>query len=315
MGVNNHVFGSNAERSAWKKLQQRWGDRYMLYPNLPFLMVLNGKNLVDISAWPRVASLSLTKQEFDWLKKTSIDFTLCDDTDKPLVCIEFDGMQEGFNVGTKYRAADPTNPWRDTIMSLKLKVAHGSRFPYFVVGSEQFRDISSTVKMCLIDAIIGSVLAGRAIEERAQQFDPEQIGMTHEAFDLLSLPDQDELVQAWFTGVEVEADVTFNPVFKAEYDLWKSLCRRLGTVQRRTRYAHQPSIDDGETPTRRASLIQNAILHGAACTVTTQQFGEITRTVWIPNFKVPGFSAYGFLDEMAELVALDAVRRLADAHT
>ena len=313
MGVKNHVFGSNAERDAWKKLQRRWGDKYSLYPNLPFLMVFDTKNLVDISAWPHVAPITITEQDFGRLKKTSIDFILCDDTDKPLVCIEFDGMQDGFNVGTKYRAADPTDPWRDTIMSLKLKVAHGSRLPYFVVGTREFKDISASVQMCLVDALIGSVLAGRTIQERAQHFDPEEIGMTREEFERLSLPDQDELIQVWFTGVEVEADVTLNPVFKAKYDLWKSLCRRLGTVQHRTLYVHQPSIDEAETPTRRASLLHKAILHGVRCTVTTEQFGEVTRTIWLPNFNVPGYSAYGFLDEMAELVTLDAVRRLADA--
>jgi hypothetical protein len=276
-------------------------------------MVFDTSNLVDVSDWPNAKPTpKVSLQELSWLKKTSIDFTLCDDAGTALVCVEFDGLQEGFNLGTKYRAAEPTDPWRDTIMSLKLKVAHGSLFPYFVVGSKEFRDISEAVRMCLVDAIIGSVLAGKAIQERANSFSPEDVGMTNEEFDQLSEIDQDELIQHWFIGVQMDMDATYNPVFQAEYDLWRDLTKRLGTMQTAIRYVYQPSIESAHTPIERAKLIDKAILHGTECIVTTQQFGEVKRTIWLPNFHVPGYSAFGFMDELAKLVALDAVRRLAD---
>lgn len=302
MGIRKHVFGSNTERSIWGKLSQRWGDKHTLYPNLPFLMVFDASHLSNITPWG-----------LNWLKKTSIDFTLCDTNDKPLVCIEFDGMQDGFNVGAKYRAAEPTDPWRDDIMSLKLKVAHGLGFPYVVVGSEQFRDISEVVQFCVVDAIIGSVLAGQAIGERAKTFTPADVGRTNREFEALSPIEQDELIQGWFIGVEVDADITHNPIFAAQHDLSMSLRRRLGSVRHTIRYIYQPSIDGAETPLNRARLMDKAVLIGGECTVSTSQFGAVTRTVWLPNFNTPGFSLYGFLDELATLVALDAVRRLADA--
>ncbi len=299
MGVKRHVFGSNAERAAYKKLQQRWGDSYSLYSNLPFLMVFDPKNEVS-------------SREFDHLKKTSIDFTLCDDSDKPLVCIEFDGMQDGFNVGTKYRAAEPTDPWRDTIMSLKLKVAHGSLFPYFVVGYREFKDISEAVQVCVVDTLIGTVLADQALRKRAHIFKPEEVGFTEEEFDLLSPIDQDEVIQNWFIGIEVETDFSYNPVFAAADSLYQRLRRQLGSLERAWRYMYQPNTDNKVTPSERARLVDKAILLGAECTVTTQEFGIIRRAVWLPNFSTPGFSAYGFLNELAELVALDALRRLVD---
>ena len=134
-------------------------------------------------------------------------------------------MQEGFNLGTKYRAAEPTDPWRDTIMSLKLKVAHGSFFPYFVVGSREFKDVSEAVRVCIVDTIIGSVLAGKAMQERANNFNPEDLEITNEEFDQLSDIDQDEFIEHWFIGVQVDMDATYNPVFQAEYDLWKDLTK------------------------------------------------------------------------------------------
>lgn len=302
MGVKQHVFGSNAERAVWYKLSRRWGDSHTLYPNLPFLMVFEMRALAGI-----------TPQELGRLKKTSIDFTLCDATDKPLLCIEFDGLQDGFNIGAKYRAAEPTSPWRDTITSLKLRVAHGFGFPYLVVGSDQFRDISEAVRLCVVDAVIGSVLAKQALGERARSFTPADVGMTDGAFEALSPSDQDELIAQWFIGAEAEADCAHNPIFAAQHDLLMALRKRLGAMQSTVRYVYKPDIDDTETPQHRARLMDNAMYIGGRCTVTTPQFGAVTRTVWLPNFKTPGFSPYGFLDELAKLVALDAVRRLADA--
>jgi hypothetical protein len=310
MGVKKHVFGSNAEREVWAKLRRRWGDKYSIYPNLPFLNVVDAKPLLNGSGNRRI-----TEQEFNWLKKTSIDFTLCDEHDAPLVCVEFDGMQDGFNTGIKYRAADPTDPWRDTILSLKLKVAHGFKFPFFVVGSKEFRDISEAMQVCIVDTIIGDVLAGNAIAERASQFDPADIGMTSEEFERISPDDQYELVQDWFIGVEADADVTYNPVFAAVGNLWEELTPRLGPMRSFKRFVHQPSLDDAQTPRERYERMEKAILHGAECTLTTQQYGEVTGTVWLPNFKTPGFSEYGFLPELAELAALEAVRRRAAART
>lgn len=264
MAVRKHVFGSNAERAASAKLKQRWGDRFTLYTNLPFLMVFNTMNLVDISAWPDAKPMPhISDLDLGRLKKTSIDFTLCDANDAPLVCIEFDGMQEGFNVGTRYRAAEPTDPWRDQIMYLKLKVAHGSLFPYFVVGTEQFKDISDVLKLSILDAVIGSVLAGKALHERTSNFDPSEIGVTTEDFEQLSPIDQDELIEAWFIGAEADADLTYNPVFEAEFNLWRDLRKRLGSMRHTVRYLFCPSLDSAKTPIERANLMRKAILHGA----------------------------------------------------
>jgi hypothetical protein len=99
MGVRDTVFGSKMEKRCFLKLDETWGKNYRVYHNLPFLNVFTGRSdLLDIDGQP----FTLSEEEYDLLKKTSIDFTVCDKNDKPLVCIEFDGMQDGFNVGTKY---------------------------------------------------------------------------------------------------------------------------------------------------------------------------------------------------------------------
>jgi hypothetical protein len=103
VAVKKHIFASNAERAVWDKLLHRWGDRYSLYPNLPFLFVFNTNDLIDVTGFPQspLTPFKVSDIEMQRLKKTSIDFTLCDAEDAPLVCVEFDGMQNGYNVGTK----------------------------------------------------------------------------------------------------------------------------------------------------------------------------------------------------------------------
>ena len=163
MGINRSVFASRAEKTNFYKLSRVWQGRCHIFHNLPFLGVFNTQNLLD---WSNGTPLSLEKFDFARLKKTSIDYVLCDENDKPLVAIDFDGLLDGFNVGTAYHPQEQPNPWREQIMALKLKVAHGSIFPYFVVGSDYFSDLGDTVKLTLVDAIIGEVLAGRSAAEK-----------------------------------------------------------------------------------------------------------------------------------------------------
>jgi hypothetical protein len=77
--------------------------------HLPFLMVFDTKGLVDGSAWPKASPAPIVSaQDLNRLKKTNMDFTLCDAAGTSLVCVEFDGLQDGFNVGTSYKAPIPT---------------------------------------------------------------------------------------------------------------------------------------------------------------------------------------------------------------
>lgn len=146
MGVRKTVFGSRAERANYQKLQSRWGGEYGLWHNLPFLNIFTREALLDPDSLD-LRPLAISDLDWQRLKKTSVDYVLCDrDNDKPLVAIDFDGIQDGYNTGRVYRpSSENPSPWRDQIMTLKLKVAHGSLFPYFVVGFRHFDDISPQV--------------------------------------------------------------------------------------------------------------------------------------------------------------------------
>jgi hypothetical protein len=299
MGVKTQVFASKSERRNFYKLSRQWGEEYQLYHNLPFLNVFDPTNLFDRSSFPPKPT-TITDFEFNRLKRTSIDYTLCDINDHAILSIEFDGMNEGFNLGTRYRAGRQPDPWREQITELKLRVAHGSFFPYFVLASKHFEDLTPEIKLTLVDGIIGEVLAKRAATEKfAAGFNPTAIGFSAEDFEELDPFSKDCMIQDWVIGVEVEADMKHNPIhrLRAELDI------RAGHPSCSQHFLEYPKVPSELSLKERARRIEKAILMGASCTIALRE-GSIERTVWLPNFKTPMFSGLGLLEELAHLLAL-----------
>ena len=164
MGVRETIFGSKEERKYYTKLQRTWGSKLNIYNNIPFLNVFTAK---DELIGENYNKFKITEEEYDQLKKTSIDFVICDKKDKPIACIEFDGLQQGFNVGRSYIASGERKERksRKLFFELKLRVAHGSLFPYFILGSEQFKGFSDSVYLTIADALIGEVLSTQACKK------------------------------------------------------------------------------------------------------------------------------------------------------
>jgi hypothetical protein len=306
MGVAKSVFASRAERANFQKLQSRWGDRYDLWHNLPFLNLFTREDLID----PDSADLrSLTISDIEWqrLKKTSVDYVLCDrEHDAPLICIDFDGIQDGFNAGREYRPrAENPSPWRDVITSLKLKVAHGSLFPYFVVGWREFADISPTIRRSVVDGIIGEVLAKQAVSDRfARGLTAADAGMTEAEWEALPPWDQGDIIEHIAMTIEIDADFEHNPLYA---DVAK-LCSELGYPAGSHRFVDAP----GTTRAPSGQWLEETLLFGVEYTLRTDDVGTVKRTAWLPNFRAPGFIGLGLVEEIAHLLALDEVGRLRE---
>lgn len=307
MTVKKTVFASKSERANYLKLRRQWSDKYSIYHNLPFLNVLDPDGLVDLSDWKKPQPIRLTDLEFARLKKTSIDFTLCDTSDKPIICIEFDGLQQGFNVGTKYESRGESGIWRKEITELKLKVAHGSFFPFFVVGSDYFEDFSQQTKLTIVDGIIGEVIGNQAVTERLNQgFDPTEVGWTQEDFDNLSDDEKHDIIQDWVIGVEVDAEMEHNPVSRRSAELDGEVAHRGYSIE----YLVSPNTDDISDPTERIRQYDQAKFHGVRVTLTTEDLGPVKATAWLPNFKAPWYSGIGLSEEIAKLLALEKLKKL-----
>jgi hypothetical protein len=334
MSAKKQVFSSASERTNFYKLSRQWEDKYRLYHNLPFLNVFDTKNLVNpakIGSWDRFNDrnepLRLTVEDVDFnrLKKTSIDYTLCDHNDRPLVCIEFDGLKDGFNVGTEYRFdGPPDDPWRELITALKLRVAHGSLFPYFVVGYSHFEDLAENVQLTMVDGIIGEVLSSLEAHRRIQGgFESEEVGWPQEDFDMLPPDEQQMIIQDWVIGVEVEAEMTHNPISVRAAELERQI-----PVSCSTTYLSYPDADKAKTIPERAKLLDRASFNGCRCELhgggqvvngrwesIPCPLGPISATVWLPNFKTPGCgSMLGLVENLAKLVALEQARKKMERH-
>ncbi|MEO8399829.1 MAG: hypothetical protein ABI550_08465, partial [Ignavibacteriaceae bacterium] len=181
MGVKKLVFGSNSERKNFEKLCINWSKNYKIYHNLPFLNIFDLNNIKNCCDYNNPKNIILNDVEISRLKKTSVDYTLCNMKDEPILCIEFDGLQQGFNVGTKYIINNNEryrgDIWRREITELKLKVAHGSLFPFFVLGSKHFECLSKQYKLTIVDGIIGEVFTNKAFRKRVNLgFNTTEVG-------------------------------------------------------------------------------------------------------------------------------------------
>src|SRR5688500_17630951 len=99
MGVKASVFASKAEQENFYKLSRHWGKKWHLHHNLPFLNLFDIENVFETDRFDKKTRLVLSEVEKARLKKTSVDYALCDQNDTPLLCVEFDGLNDGFNVG------------------------------------------------------------------------------------------------------------------------------------------------------------------------------------------------------------------------
>ena len=219
MPIRDSVFGSGAERKNFHKLVTRWGDTFRVYHNLPFLNVVEpkpGEWLLDGDSGPDLADIiakrwQITCDQVDQLKKTSIDYVLCDQSDRPLIGIEFDGYG-GSSAKSEYLPGMGSPSPREYMTRWKLKVAHGCAFRYVVVNSEEFEDLSRTERSMIVDCLVGSVLALDATHAKAAKFSVTAIGLTEEDWAALSPAGQDQIRQDWLIGAEVSSDLDWDPL-------------------------------------------------------------------------------------------------------
>jgi hypothetical protein len=308
MGIQKTVFADKSEKKNYDKLTRTWSEQYKIYHNLPFLNVFTLENLIDFTDFKNPKPIELDEDEITALKHTSIDYVLCDSSDRPIACVEFDGLQDGFSVGSDYypeRLPPKLRLWRRLKIELKLKVAHGSSFPFFVVGSQHFKDITPHSRLTIVDAVLGEVLSVEATRERLSHgFCPTEIGYSEEEFESLPEYVRQELLQDWVIGVEVEAELEHNPVslLRAKED------HRLGVTSWTTHSMQYPPIPDNTSLLDRIGLVQGAVLYGARVIIHHSGMGDIEGEAWLPNFKSTNFSPYGVVENIAGLIALDRLR-------
>lgn len=293
MTVRKSVFGSKEERKFYQKLQKTWSAKCNVYHNIPFLNVIDGKSkFIDRD----YTVFELSDKEYDYLKKTSIDYVICDKDDHPQLGIEFDGMYQGINLGSKYKQSEKksNNKRRKDKLELKLKVAHGSNFPLFVLSSDYFKGLSESIYLTIVDGIIGEVLSSKNTTRRVEQgFVPEHCGFSKEEFEEMTDSAQREIIQGWFDNISIESDFEINPIFRkvSEYQKQLNFCGVSYT------YLNDPELDSES-------------LDWVDCRVDSHAYGSAHARVCLPKFDSPGmYFGVHILHELAQLIALSELRK------
>jgi len=269
--VKNSVFGSEAEKRHFGHLVGKWSERSNVYHNLPLLQVFDLEKLIGV--------MNLNEVEISRLKKTSVDFVLCDKNDKPWMAIDFDGLNQGFSSGASYIKGQKFDAWRKEIFNLKLDVAHQCGFPYVIVRSAQFKLLPSKAKLTVVDGVIGSVLANIKTREDWAKID---VAKHIPDFEKMTRAQKSEAVQDLLLQVETVGLVESCPITARRWALFKEI----GV----TKYGYSP--------------LKHSDAQGVEAYVCAGSQKASAR-VWIPAFGVSKICELGLLENLGYLVAAE----------
>ena len=197
MAAKDSIFGSKSEKSGFRAIEHTWGDRYVLYPQIPLSALLRPD-----PEWRDTSNL---------FYKTNVDYVLCTKEGRPLLAIDFDGLGGGFDRNGDYVQVEATKDRnRKRKFDIKLRYAKENDFPYHIVASEEFTVLGDGIELTMVDGIIGSVIARRSFRDRAPSF------LEEHADEIDNLPPEyrSEYVQSLLTGLEVDCDVEHNPIVR-----------------------------------------------------------------------------------------------------
>lgn len=292
------IFASRSERTNYYKLLQRWGDKYRVHQNIPFLRVFDVKS-----------SEITNSRTYEYLKKTSIDYVLCDTDDKPLLGVEYDGIQQGISIGTTYEPKKGFEKSRTWGIESKLGIAHQCNFPLVVVSDTEFNYLAGTGLM-IIDGLIGMILSRQAFKREFQdrnfeKFMLDRYEITPEQFEHLPHRDQQEYVDSFGIDVEVDTEMENNPIvrkrWKIQHILGNMTARTEGTTIRWTLGWKESHL----------LLTDNKRFIGTKFEYFQGERSVVEKTVILPKFNLPQVVYVGGLaTEIAALLAAYELARL-----
>lgn len=293
MKIKNTIFASKPEEKVFRSLESRWSRQFRLWPSLP------------LSTLFKLEDNDVTEKERQYFYSTSIDYTLCDSGNTPLLSIEFDGIGGGFSNNGIYLAGDGyVNSMRKVKLDFKLKCAAEVDYPLFVVSYEETESLDQDDTLMILDGIIGQVLAKKEFFRKINDLNDYYHDKFAEASSLEEYELKQEVIQDLATSCEVEAELTMDPIARKAAD-YGELCHGLGVGSYSMRYLSDPAlpdfdgIDDIEGLKARIEAMKHTVREG--CQITIEMPGQkIEKTVWVRNFESYGVSASSIARNIAE---------------
>ncbi len=305
MTMRRSVFGSNSERKLYKDLTSRWGSKMNIYHNLPFC------NIFDIN------TLDVLPQERDYLLKTSVDYVICSrTTDMPLMCIEFDGMNEGYSKGTEY-VSPIKNDLRSKKIELKLKIFDEHKIPLFVVSFHEKNQLEDEINLSILDGIIGQTVYKTEFSNILKHDLSELIPIDISSW---SEYERREYIQDFIMSLEIEQELTWDPIAKKASEIHVALLTNGVETTHGFEFVHRPELpdikgmDDYDGLHARLNALKNVSWVGCKFYCETRK-GRVSETAWVRNFEGDLVSPTTIAHNIAELLVFDKVAQLFNIKT
>jgi hypothetical protein len=146
---------------------------------------------------------------------TSVDFVFCDPKDdRPLLCVEIDGRARGYNAGARYLQREWPNPERRRKLTLKLKTALHFGLPFFIMSYDEANDISESLRLSILDAVVGEFVVRRQMGVKAGQYKSRPPGLPPSSFEELLSDERWLAFELWRISEEHVLSLEHNPAIK-----------------------------------------------------------------------------------------------------
>ena len=144
------ILFSRKESLVLKSLEQRWAPQFRVYPNLPLSAVLD------------VDTQTLDQREKAFFYKTSVDYTICKASCEPVLCIELDGIGDGYEASGVYTSSveyltDDAREKREWMLNFKLRVCNEGGLPLIIVNLNDVSKLRGE-ELSLLDIFVSDIL-------------------------------------------------------------------------------------------------------------------------------------------------------------
>lgn len=200
------IFDSQSEKRVFRSLSSTWSSDYLVSDHVPVRNVLG---------WDQIQSLGLPDKERRFLLSADFDFVVCTkDEGEPLLAVEFDGYSRGFSNDGRYLSSLATDERRRRF-NTKLVACEHFGMPMVIVSYQEASG-AATNTLTVLDAIVGSVIAGQRTAE-------EITARMEELSDAYRDDPSGELTGAILDEISFSNDLKHNPVVRRTLELRKAI--------------------------------------------------------------------------------------------
>lgn len=291
MSLKKYIFDGYHEKELFKHLNSMWEDKFNVYPQLPFTKIFD------------IDTLTISRNERDFLLKTNIDYTVCDKEDKPLMCIEFDGWSRGYNRGGEYIQI-VEDSLRKKKLELKLKIAMKHDFPFYIISYDEKMYLSEEIHLTVIDGIIGETIAKMKFRDKINEY----LEDSKDTLTSMSEYELYEYIQNLVISAEVELELTWNPISKKAAEIEGVLINKGIISGHSSKPLSKPELPeikdifDIEGIEKRLKAWKDIKWHGCEVSCETPK-GKVTEQAWVRNFEGMSASPLIIVQNIAELLA------------